>query len=95
MDKSALYYALLKRVMLILKQRELENEIDIFVDNHRENKIFISDDVWNTIIHVLQPNVHYNPEGIGNDEEDIYSYFYLDIVGERWKIYTLLDGGNI
>ena len=51
--------------------------------------------MWNTIIHVLQPNVHYNPEGIGNDEEDIYSYFYLDIVGERWKIYTLLDGGNI
>ena len=97
MNKSDIYFALYRKAMLILKLRELEREtpISIFMDTHEVNKIFINDEAWNTIIHILQPNVRYNPEGIRNDVEPIYSYFYLDIAGDKWKIYTLLDGGNV
>lgn len=53
-------------------------------------KIHIANDRWDEVVNVIQPVVTYNPNW---DERyaEIEAYFYLDLCGKKYKLFTLLD----
>lgn len=86
--KRNLMEILTEKAILTLQERRLERDMNIFMEDHGSNKIYLYDKAWNKIIHLLQPTVYYIPS-----EDDVKSVFYLELAGKQWQIYTYLDGG--